>query len=84
MASLFVMTKPPTDIDYSLVDGRVRAFKLRGETLYDEVTGIAEDGWSDKLVDFVTEQGLDIDKGTGLHAFVYRMQEEGLHRSERC
>ena len=78
MASVFVLTEPPTDIDYSVVDGRVRSFKLRGEKLFDEDDDIAVDGWKDRLVEFVKEQGLDKNYGRGLHAFVYRLIEDGL------
>lgn len=78
MASVFVMTDPPTEIDYSLVDNRVRSFELRGEKLFDEDEGIAIDGWKDKLAEFVKEQCLDKDDGHGLHAFVYGLIDEGV------
>lgn len=79
MASVYVMTEPPTDIDYSLVDGRVRRFVLFGQKMYDEDDGTSIDGWRDRLVEFVRIQGLDVDKdGHGLHAFVYKMQDDGL------
>ena len=71
MASVFIMTDPPSDIDYSLADKRVRSFELRGTVLYDEDKGIAVEGWEDELVKFVKEQGLNVDKGRGLSAFVY-------------
>jgi len=77
MASVVVMTTPPTDIDYSL-GGRVRSFDLRGDVLYDEAAGIAVDGWEARLAEFVKEQGLDVDDGRGLHAFVYGLIERGL------
>ncbi|MDY6857473.1 MAG: hypothetical protein SWO11_22770 [Thermodesulfobacteriota bacterium] len=76
MASVFVMTNPPTDIDYSLVDNRVRSFELHGVLLYDEDKNISQAGWKDQLVAFVKEQGLNINKGIGLHAFVYGLIEE--------
>lgn len=79
MANVFIFTEPYSDIDYSLVDGRVRSLVIRGETLYDEQTGIATDDWRDKLVSFVLEMGLHIDNdGHGLYAFVRRMQDDGL------
>jgi hypothetical protein len=78
MASVFVMTNPPTYIDYSLIDNRVRSFELRGVALYDENEEITTNGWEGKLVEFVKEQGLDIDDGRGLHAFVYGLIEKGL------
>jgi len=79
VASIFVRTQPPTDIDYSLNDGRVRSFELRGEKLFDEHDGTNVEGWEEKLVEFVIEQGLNIDTdGRGLHAFVYRMIDDGL------
>lgn len=78
MANVCTMTKPSTNIEYSLVDNRVRSFELRGKTLYDEDKDIAVEGWEDKLVEFVKKQGLDIDDGDGLHAFVYGLIDKGL------
>ncbi len=78
MASVSVATDPPTDIDYSLVDRRVRVFKLRGKVLYDEDEGIDIKGWKEELVKLVKKQGLDINDGIGLHAFVYGLIKEGL------
>ena len=76
MASVYIMTEPPTDIDYSSIDGRVRSFTLEGVCLYDESLGVQEEGWREKLIAFVHEQGLDIDEdGLGLHAFVYQLQD---------
>lgn len=77
MASVIVMTDPSSDIEYSSASGRVRFFELRGEVLYDERKGIVADSWRDKLVAFVKEVGLDEDDGHGLHAFVYRLIDEG-------
>lgn len=78
MASVQVATVPPTDIDYSLVDNRIRFFKLCGVVLYDEDTGVVVDGWKDELVRFVKVMGLHINDGRGLHAFVYGLIDEGL------
>ena len=78
MASVSVMTDPPTDIDYSVMDGRVRSFKLMGKLLFDEDKEIVTDGWEKQLARFVKDQGLDKDDGRGLHAFVYKLQEDGL------
>lgn len=58
------------DIDYSLVDGRIRSFELRGETLYDESSGVSFPDWKSKCIEVVRTQGLDKDDGKGLHAFV--------------
>ena len=78
MASLFVTTDPHSEIDYSLVDGQVRGFVLRGVKLYDEEDGTAADGWREKLVSLIREQGLDLDTyGHGLRAFVRRLQDDG-------
>lgn len=73
MASLFVMTNPVSEIDYSLVDGRVRDFTLLGEKIYSETDGIAAPGWEEKLKDFVISQGLHEGDEHGLHAFVLKM-----------
>ena len=66
------------DIDYSLVDRRVTHFKLRDEVLFDEDDGVNRDGWRDRLWGLVLDQGLYIDGGIGLHAFIYPLLEEYL------
>jgi len=76
MASLSIGTTPYSDIDYSLVDGRIRALVIRGEKLYDEQTGLEAEGWRDKLVEFVKEQQLH--RGAMVRAFVHRMRADGL------
>ena len=59
------------DIDYSVVDGRVRSFEIDGVTLYDERLGIAASNWGAILVALIKTQRLDVDRdGHGLHAFV--------------
>jgi len=78
MASVIIGTNPITDIDYSIVDGRVRSFDLCGEILYDEDKGINIAGWEGKLIEIVIDYGMNIDKGLGLKAFVYKMIDEGL------
>jgi len=78
MASVIIGTKPITDIDYSIADGRIRSFDYRGEILYDEDNNIAIEGWKEKLVEVIIDNGLNIDRGMGLKAFVYKMIEDGL------
>ena len=78
MASVYIMTDPPTHIDYSIADNRVKSFDLRGEILFDENKGIDVEGWKTSLIEFVKEQGLHKDKGKGLHAFIYGLIYEGL------
>lgn len=58
------------EVDYSIVDGRVRAFTLDGKILYDEDTGVDEPGWKDRLRALVLSYELDVDRGLGLYAFV--------------
>ena len=79
MASVCVTTNPPSSIDYSLLDGRVRSFTLRGVKLYDEQDGTRADGWEGVLSKFVQEQGLDADVGEfSARAFVYWMRAKGI------
>jgi hypothetical protein len=78
MATIFVLTTPYSSVDYSLIDGKVRAFVLQGVELYNEEDNLEVDGWRKELVDFVLEQKLHIDKGYGLNAFVYRLQDDGI------
>lgn len=82
MASVFFTGASPSSIDYSIVDGRVRSFMLRGVKLYDEQDGTAADGWRDQLVGFVLEVGLDLaGEASGReHAFVTKMRADGLLR----
>lgn len=79
MASVYGFTTPASEVDYCIADGRVRLFELRGDVLFDERSGIAVDGWEDRLVDFVVKYSLhkDID-GTGLPSFVHGLIERGL------
>jgi len=74
---------PDCDVDYSLVDGRVRSFKYNVELVYDEDEGVSKEGWKDRLVSFVLDCRLNEDDGRGLHAFVYRMIDEKLVAYER-
>jgi len=82
MASIFIASFPRVenqyhDIDYSTLDGRVREFVWNGKLIYQE-NAIAEPGWQAKLVDVVLVNHLHINNGRGLHAFVYKMIEDGL------
>lgn len=79
MASIFVSSDPYSEIDYSLIDGRVRSFVLRAQKMYDEADGTADPLWKEKLVELVKHQGLDVYRGeAGLPKFIYWMQDEGL------
>jgi hypothetical protein len=78
MASVYIWTTPHSVIDYSCVDGRVRCFVKNGKTIYDEDINVVKIGWKYLLATFVMEHGLDKDDGHGLHAFVYRMFDDGL------
>lgn len=82
MADVTILSDPLTIIEYSVVDGRVKEFILKGETLFDEKEKIEVTGWQQKLADIVWDYGLDIDKGHGLHAFVYWMIEKELLQKE--
>lgn len=77
MTGLTILTDPVIDIDYSTIDGRIRSFQYDGETLYDEDMGVEINGWKDTLVSVIKEQGLNIDDGRGLHAFVVKMIIDG-------
>ena len=77
MANITFPMDYKTDIDYSVVDGRVRYFILNGDILFDENEGIDVDGWVTKLVELVKKRHLDVDDGIGLPKFVYKLQEDG-------
>lgn len=79
MASVIILGERITEIDYSIMGGRIRSFLLQGEKLYDESNNTNIPGWKDVLCALVVEKGLNQDKdGYGLPAFVYRLIEEGL------
>lgn len=72
MASLFVGTN--SNIDYSLIDGRIRSLVLNGEILYDEQDGTNTPFWISRLMDFIRDHELDVSE----YAFVHWLQEKGL------
>lgn len=77
MASVFI--GKDTEIDYSLVDGRVRQFTLRGVVLFDEADGTAVDGWQAELVAVVQRSGFDRPAPNGGdRAFVVWMTQNGM------
>lgn len=78
MATVWFCTEPPCEIDYSAMDGQMRAFVLRGETLFDEKAGVAVPGWEEALASFVVDNGLNVPRDRfGLHAFVHWLIDEG-------
>lgn len=82
MASIVVVGESPGEptsvVDYFIKDGSVKFFKHHGKILFNEHDGTVVEGWRKELVQFVKEQGLDVDRdGHGLHAFVYKMIAEG-------
>ena len=78
MASAIITTDPTTNIEYSLIDGRITSFDFRGNILYDEFDNISIDGWKSEVVKLVNDYGMNIDRGTGLLAFVYNLIDEHL------
>lgn len=85
MADIIVDTNPPSCIDYSIIDGRIRYAEIEGETLYDEEELIAVEGWKQKIVLFVIEHRLYRQRIDGfVPAFVSRLEEEGLIRVVPC
>lgn len=79
MASIFISGETCSEIDYSIIDGRVRSFVLHDKKLYDEADGTVVAAWKEKLVELVKHQGLDIPRDGGRHPkFIYWMRGEGL------
>ena len=76
MASLILLDEPEAFIDYAM-SGRIRTFEIDGKTLFDEDEGIDEPGWKDCLVKYIKDHGLNIHDERGLHAFVYKLLEDG-------
>lgn len=79
MASLSVISSdgPSSTVDYSMT-GEVTKFVLEGVVLFDKSIGKAEPRWKMQLIEFVRAERLHINRGKGLHKFVYRLQEDGL------
>lgn len=79
MASIFISGDTCSQIEYSIIDGRVRMFVLHDKKLYDEADGTIAASWKEKLVELVQHQGLDVPRGGGGHPkFINWMQDEGL------
>jgi len=78
MASVCITTNPMSEIGYSLIDGEVVSFDLLGTILYDKFDDINIDGWMDKLISFIEEQGLNIENEKGLFKFVYYLSDKKL------
>ena len=78
MATLYIMTEPPTTIEYSVKTGEVSEFSLRGKVLLDINKKISTDGWEAQLVRFVKEHRLNKPNPRGLHAFMYPLYDKGL------
>ena len=65
-----------SDIDYSLVDGRIRQVEIKGIMIYDEDKGIAEYNWEAEVWLIVKRNGFDIDREHGLSAFIYPLMKK--------
>jgi len=83
MATVTTISAPQTNIEYSILDGRIRSFEFKGRLLYDKASGMAVDGWKDSLVSFVKNTKLNVNRGIGLNAFVYNLIDEGFIKEER-
>lgn len=77
MSSLLVIGDRGFYVDYSITTGRIRQCDIRGETVFDEHSGIDAPEWKRELAECVHENYLDEDDGKGLHAFVYRLIDDG-------
>lgn len=67
-------------VDYSIVDGEVVELVWDLKVIFSKVENIAEDGWKNRLVEFVKKYGLNKQSVAfcGKHAFIYWMEEQGL------
>lgn len=82
MASVFIGSNNPNSgflavIDYSL-NGHIREFKYKGKVLFSEADNVRMAGWKTKLKSIIKKQGLDIDNGCGLHAFIRPLFKKGI------
>ena len=90
MASLYLIGRDENeggDIDYSLVDGRVREFKLDGKMLFSEYEGVNVDNWEETLIEYVKNNRLNCEDVkineknqvvmAGHHAFIRKLVEDG-------
>ena len=71
MATLCIMTEPPTTIEYSVKTGEVSEFSLRGKIQPPDIL-------EKQLVRFVKEHRLNKPNPRGLHAFMYPLYDKGL------
>ena len=65
------------DIEYSLLDKRVRFFEYEDRVLYDEESNHNYPNWEKKLIQVIENYGLNRNQGRGYHAFVLRLADEG-------
>ena len=77
MASLTIIGEQGCYVGYSVSDGGIRFCEIRGEVVFDETRGVDTPGWKRALAECVHENRLDEDDGKGLHAFVYRLIDDG-------
>lgn len=80
MASVFACDED-SNIEYSIVDGRVRQARIQGQDIYDEDTDWTAEDWKAKVAEFVKRQkGHKFIPGRPLtypKRFVHRLEEEG-------
>jgi hypothetical protein len=75
VASIFC---PDTyDIEYSLVDRRIRFFEYENQVFYDEETDDNYPNWEKKLIQVIENYGLNRNRGKGHYAFILRLADEG-------
>lgn len=67
-----------SDVEYSVVDYRIRQATIKGRIVFDEDDGTADPDWLEKVVDFIERHRMNI---VGLRrppkSFVIRLAEEG-------
>ena len=69
------------NIEYSIIDKRIRLFELGGDILYHEEDGIEKWGWQEALAQVLHDHSLDVDRGKGIYGFVQHYLETGKFKT---
>ena len=78
MASLMIQGSYRAYIEYSITSEEIRFCELNGRVVFNARTGVATPGWKQAIANLVIDTGLNVDGNEGLHAFVYKLIEEGF------
>jgi hypothetical protein len=77
MISVYFPTKPPSNINYCPVSNEFAMVHIGGQTLIDTERGITRKGWMKQLINFIIENGYNVEGSGGTPAFVRGLAKNG-------